>query len=70
MNIKIKVTNWKLKSGKIQGEYAVIANNEEVATQKFNSDYDSRDFSFSADLRDQAVELGKKIEVEVQQTFS
>lgn len=56
MEVKIVLQNWEVtKQSKtnlptVAGRYAIMVGNKEIASQKFNEGYDSKEISFSGEL--------------------
>lgn len=71
MDLKLK--SWKMGEldGQtvIQGEYAVMLNDKEVATQHFNEGYSTTPITFPRELTDKVKALTDEISTSIKDSF-
>lgn len=72
MEVELVLKKWKVeldkekKMPKIVGDYSVRSGGVEIAEQRFNDNYNSKELHFSSKLMEEIVEVEKKIIAEVQ----
>jgi len=71
MDLKLK--SWKMGENEgvptIQGEYAVMLNDKEVATQRFNEGYSTTPITFPRELTDKVRALTDEINKSIKDSF-